>query len=267
VDIGVTLGDMPVGVSPARHFDSILRQVEAAQRNGVKYFFIGHHVAFEGARWLQPVPLLARLAAELDADARLATHVLIGPLYHPVPFAEELATLDIVTEGRLIVGVGLGYLRREYELLGLDFDSRADRLEELLSVVRGLWTGAPVHFHGTFFDLEGVSTPVVPVQVPHPPIWVGGQTLGAVRRSARIGDGWPITSNIDVTEMIRRVKIYADERRRLGKAVTCLPLRREIFPGPHNRRRRGDRCPGDEDMVPRHVVSRQRRDGSRDHCP
>src|SRR4051812_42985913 len=109
MDVGIQLGDVPVGIDPASHFDGVLRQVEAAQRNGLKSIVVGQHFLWPETRWLQPVPLLARLGAEVDRDVRLVTQVLLAPLYPPVLLAEELATLDIVTEGRLTVGLGLGW--------------------------------------------------------------------------------------------------------------------------------------------------------------
>src|SRR6202023_1226646 len=113
------------------HFQSLLRQVEAGQRNGFRSFVIGHHfIVPGGARWLHPVPLLARLAAEVDADVRLVSWILVSPLYPPVILAEELATLDIVTEGRLAVGLGVGYRPAEYEALGMGFDERNGPLQQ-----------------------------------------------------------------------------------------------------------------------------------------
>jgi alkanesulfonate monooxygenase SsuD/methylene tetrahydromethanopterin reductase-like flavin-dependent oxidoreductase (luciferase family) len=231
VELGITLGDTSTAVREAAHFDAIRQQVEAAQRNGLTYLLIGQHFLFEGARWLQPVPLLARLAAEVDPQVRLATHVMIGPLYHPVMLAEELATLDVVTEGRLVVGLGLGYLPAEFEVFGVPFEERIERFEEAVALLRDLWTKPRVTFHGRFWSLDDAPTHVHPVQKPHPPLWIGAQSLAGVRRSARLGDAWPITSNIGVEEIRRRTAVYADERRRLGRPVGSLPLRREIFIG------------------------------------
>ena len=87
MDFGIILGDIPTTVSERDHFDSILRQVEAAQRAGMNYILMGQHFMFEGSRWFQPVPVLARLAGELDPHVRLVTQILIAPLYHPVLLA------------------------------------------------------------------------------------------------------------------------------------------------------------------------------------
>lgn len=232
MDFGIMLGDHPTSVPPKEHFDGILRQVEAAQRAGVTYFLIGQHFLWSGgSRWLQPVPTLARLAGEVDRDTRLATQIIISPLYHPVMLAEELATLDIVTEGRLDVGLGLGYIEREYETFGIPFDERIPRFEEGLQVLRELWTNDRVTFTGQFHQLEDASVHLRPVQDPHPPIWLGAQTKAGIRRAARYGDAWPITPQVAAADLPARVRIFADERERLGKPFGRLPLRREIVVG------------------------------------
>ena len=103
VQVGLLLSDVPTSVSPSQQFRDVLRIVEAAQANDFTYIAIGQHFLYGDLRWLQPVPLLARLAAEVEPHVRLVTQILIAPLYHPVMLAEELATLDVVTEGRLII--------------------------------------------------------------------------------------------------------------------------------------------------------------------
>ena len=94
---GMLIGDVPREVDPLEQLDGILRQVEAGQRNGLSHFVIGHHFLYGDLRWLQPIPLLARLAGEIDEHVRLGMSVLLAPLYNPIVLAEELATLDIVT--------------------------------------------------------------------------------------------------------------------------------------------------------------------------
>ena len=99
MEIGVILGDVHGSLSPRDHLDALLRQVEAAQRAGMTYLTIGHHYVYGDYRWLQPIPTLARLAAELDDGIRLGTTVLQTPLVHPIALAEDLATLDILSRG------------------------------------------------------------------------------------------------------------------------------------------------------------------------
>src|SRR5437016_63435 len=125
VQVGLLLSDVPASVPPAQQFRDVVRIAEAAQRNGFTYIAIGQHFLYGDLRWLQPVPLLARLSAHVNPDVKLVTQIMIAPLYHPVMLAEEIATLDVVTEGRLVFGVGLGYRPEEFGYLGVPFKERA----------------------------------------------------------------------------------------------------------------------------------------------
>jgi len=230
VEIGVILGDVRTTVSPRDHLDLLLRQVEAAQRNGLTYITIGHHYLYGDLRWLQPVPTLARLAAELNDDVTLATTIIQAPLYHPVALAEELATLDIMSRGRLVVGVGAGYRSDEFTALGVDFADRFAMLAESVALMKRLWTEDHVTHTGRFWQLEDARPHLQPWQAPHRPLWVGAMGPVGVRRSARLGDGWPVTPETKIPDMVRLLSLYEDERERLGKPQVRHPLRREIVP-------------------------------------
>lgn len=231
VEIGVILGDVNGSVSPKDHLDGLLRQVEAAQRNGLSYLTMGHHYLYGDLRWLQPIPTLARIAAELDDHVTLATTVIQVPLYHPVALAEELATLDILCRGKLVVGAGAGYREDEFTALGVDFTQRFAMFDESLRIMKQLWTQDVVSVEGTFWSFQDGHTHIRPWQDPHPPIWIGAMRDAGVRRSARLGDGWPVTPETKVPEMVRLMSLYEDERDRIGRPHVKHPLRREIIPG------------------------------------
>jgi alkanesulfonate monooxygenase SsuD/methylene tetrahydromethanopterin reductase-like flavin-dependent oxidoreductase (luciferase family) len=229
VQVGLLLSDVPTSVSPTQQFHDVLRIVEAAQRNDFTYIAIGQHFLYGDLRWLQPVPLLARLAAEVDPHVRLVTQIMIAPLYHPVLLAEEIATLDVVTEGRLIFGAGLGYRPEEFDYLGVPFKQRAGRMDESLELMTKLWTEDEVTFHGKYWQLEGVKPHLKPVQTPHPPIWIGAHSLPGARRAGRFGDGYacpPETPGHEVAERYAVVKEGFDAR---GKAFGPQPLRRNVL--------------------------------------
>lgn len=232
MQIGVILGDVHGSVSPREHLDGLLRQVEAVQRNGMTHVTIGHHYLYGDYRWLQPIPTLARLAAELDDSVTLGTAVVQVPLYHPIALAEELATLDILTRGRLVVGVGAGYRADEFTAFGVDFAQRFAMFDEALRIMQLLWTQDVVSFEGRFWSFQDGRTHIRPQQQPHPPLWIGAMKDAGVRRSARLGDGWPVTPETKVPEMVRLMALYEDERERLGRPQVKHPLRREIVPGP-----------------------------------
>ena len=227
--VGMLLSDVPSSVSPKQQFDDVRRIVEAAQRNGLTYIAIGQHFLYGELRWLQPVPLLARLAADCEPDTRLVTQIMIAPLYHPVMLAEELATLDVVTEGRLIFGAGIGYRPEEFDYLGIPFKERAPRMDEIIEVVKRLWTEDEVTHHGRFWHLEGVRPHLKPVQQPHPPIWIGAQSIAGARRAGRLGDAYPVTPEATVDEIAERFDVVREGFAARGKPFGPQPLRRNVL--------------------------------------
>ncbi len=229
VAVGMLLSDVPSSVSPRQQFDDVRRIVDAAQRNGLTYIAIGQHFLYGDLRWLQPVPLLARLAADCDPETRLVTQIIIAPLYHPVMLAEELATLDVVTEGRLIFGAGIGYRPEEFDYLGIPFKERAPRMDEIIEVVKRLWTEDEVTHHGRFWQLEGVRPHLKPVQQPHPPIWIGAQSIAGARRAGRIGDAYPVTPEATADEIAERFDVVREGFAARGKPFGPQPLRRNVL--------------------------------------
>jgi probable F420-dependent oxidoreductase len=131
--------------------------------------------------------LCAAIAARTNR-IRVGTRVLLAPLYNPMRLAEDAATVDVISGGRLILGLGLGYRAEEYAGLGVTAESRGHRLEEVIAVLRQAWAPADVNFSGRFFSYSGVNVTPKPVQQPIP-IWIGGESPATARRAARIGDG------------------------------------------------------------------------------
>lgn len=121
---------------------------------------------------------------------RLGTNVYLLGLRHPFVAARAVQTLDLVSGGRAEVGVGAGWLREEWRAAGLDPRTRGRRLDEALAVCKRLWTEAVIEHRGEFFAFEPVRFEPKPLQRPHPPVHVGGESEAALRRAARLGDGW-----------------------------------------------------------------------------
>jgi probable F420-dependent oxidoreductase len=121
---------------------------------------------------------------------RLGTSVLVMPYYTPVMLAKQLATLDQVSGGRLDVGLGVGWSRDEYDAVGVSYDKRGRRADEFLACLKAIWTEDPVEFHGEFYRVPRAFVRPRPVQVPHPPITIGGYGAAAVRRAVTFGDGF-----------------------------------------------------------------------------
>ena len=143
----------------------------------------------DGHESLDPLTALA-FAAAVTSRIKLMTYLLVLPYRNPLITAKMIATVDLLSQGRLVVGAGGGYLRSEFFALGVDFEERGGLFDEAIDVIRALWAGESLSFEGRHFTARGqVSTPA-PVQQPHPPIWIGGNGRNARRRVARAADGW-----------------------------------------------------------------------------
>lgn len=186
----------PLDDSLSARFEDLIAQVRLAAKVGFDSIWTGHHYLMPTYRQFQPLPLLARLAAEAG-DMAVGTSLTLVPLHHPVELAELVATMDIVCRGRFIWGVGLGYRDEEFEAFGVPRRERAARFEESIDVIRRLWAGGPVTHDGRFYPLRNAITNLMPVQRPHPPIWIGASSIAAARRAARLGDA--VLLNIGAT--------------------------------------------------------------------
>jgi probable F420-dependent oxidoreductase len=145
---------------------------------------------------MEQLTVLAFLAGQTQS-IRLATSVIIVPHRNPLVAAKALATLDVLSKGRLIVGVGVGWMREEFEALGLPpFEERGAVTDEYIRAFKELWTSDNPSFEGKYCQFSNLSFLPKPVQKPHPPIWVGGESRRALRRTAELGNGWyPISAN------------------------------------------------------------------------
>jgi probable F420-dependent oxidoreductase len=146
---------------------------------------------------------LAHLAA-LTSRIRLGTYVYNIGLRHPFVTARAVSTVDRLSGGRVILGVGASWLRSEWEAVGLDFDSRGARVDETIEICRRLWSEPVVEHHGRFFDFGPVAFEPKPVQQGGPPLHIGGDGGPAIRRTARFGDGWlPMNHSVDALPAAR----------------------------------------------------------------
>jgi probable F420-dependent oxidoreductase len=169
--------------------DELADLVGLVDRCGYDSMWVGDHVAFTIAIF-DPLLQLAQ-AAVLSRRLVFGTDVFLLPLRHPTPIAKQVSTLDHLTEGRFIFGVGVGgEFPKEYEACGVPINERGARLSESLTVVRKLWTGEPVSHAGKFFSFEGIEMQPPPRQPGGPPIWCGGRADPALRRIGRMTDGW-----------------------------------------------------------------------------
>jgi len=192
-----------VTMNPASHaaweatgtIEDIARIAETGDRLGYYHLTCSEHVALphaeigrRGARYWDPLATFGYLAAR-TARIRFATNVLVLAYNHPLEIAKRYGTLDVVSGGRLILGVGVGTLKEEFDLIGAPFDDRGPRGDDAIRALRASLSAPEPTYHGPFYDFEGMVVDPCAVQ-ERVPIWVGGRTLRSLRRAVALGDGW-----------------------------------------------------------------------------
>ncbi len=207
----------PEGADPARRFAETLEQVRLIRALGFDSIWGGEHHATPGFHYFPLLPMLERLAAEAEG-LWLGTNLVLLPLHNPVELAEAGAFLDLITGGRFILGVGLGYRPEEFAIFGVSMKERVSRLTEGVEIVRRLWSEERVSHRGRHWQLDGVAIRPRPLQRPRPPICVGSQVEVGIRRAARIADGWLVVPIPTVDEFAAQAAAFAAER-----AATGLP--------------------------------------------
>jgi probable F420-dependent oxidoreductase len=205
VRIGVQLPT--VGLDHDRDF--LVPVAEAADRLGFDSLWAADHVVMSYAReteypyprskteiamepgiqWLDPL-LSLTLAAGVTDRVKLGTSVLVVPYRNPVILANQCSTLDVLSNGRLILGVGTGWMREEFEAIGVPPGERGARTDESLDAMRTLWRDDPASYSGRFFSFSDIVLTCAPRTAGGPPLWVGGNTDPALRRALRFGDAW-----------------------------------------------------------------------------
>jgi len=199
-------------------FGRIYELASLAEDAGFDALFVGHHHVTPGyvtAPWV----LLAAIAAR-TTTLRLGTSIFLLPMHHPIDVAEQVATLDRISNGRVILGAGIGYRPNEYEAFQVPFRQRASRMDEALEILRAAWTEETVSYDGRHFRFADVTVVPKPLQQPHPPIWVGAVARAAQARAARLGDGWIS----DVVEPLPREVHLAERYRSLCASAGRPPV-------------------------------------------
>ena len=223
---------------PVATRDALLTFAREADESGIDSLWVSDHVIFPrtatgtypGGRfphppdkaYLEPVIALTAAAA-VTTRARIGASVFILGHRHPVVMAKMLTSIDALSNGRLICGVGVGWWKEELEILGAPFHARGRHADECLKVFKALWTQDNPAFEGEFFRFRDVGFAPKPVQRPHPPLWVGGDSAGAFRRVVTLGDGWHATSKTPVqfAEAAERLRRAADAA---GRAFETIEL-------------------------------------------
>ncbi len=207
----------------------VLKQVRLAANLGFDLVVFPQHFLVGEYAMLQPAVAVARAAAEAGT-MRIGVSIYLLPLLNPVAIAEEVASLDVITGGRLIFGVGLGYRDVEDRAFGVQKGERVGRLRNHLRVIRMLWMGEAATLDAPYCHLAGVRIGLRPVQRPHPPIWLAANSDRAVERAAELADAWLINPHATLRTIERQVALYRAALERTGKAFPAeLPMLRELF--------------------------------------
>jgi probable F420-dependent oxidoreductase len=214
VKIGIGMSGWPFGDEGP---DALWEWVEHAERSGVDSIWLTDRIVADRLN-VEPIVALSFIAAR-TRRMLVGTSVLALPLRQPTILAKEIATLDFLSGGRVLPAIGLGTEdEREYEAAGVARTDRAARTDEMVEVMRALWSGEPVTYRGRFYSLTDVVMRPRPVRPELPPIWVGGRSMPALRRVARLGDGW-LASQVTPEEVAVGKKAINGLAQEYGRAI------------------------------------------------
>jgi alkanesulfonate monooxygenase SsuD/methylene tetrahydromethanopterin reductase-like flavin-dependent oxidoreductase (luciferase family) len=233
VKLGIYLNAQhPATDDPSRRFAETLEQVRLIQALGFDSIWGGEHHATPGFHYFPLLPMLQRVAAEAPGLA-IGTNLVLLPLHNPLEIAEIGAFLDVLTGGRFLLGVGLGYRPEEFAIFGVPMTERVSRLTEGVEIIRRLWTEDKVTHRGRHWRFENVTIRPRPLQRPRPPILVGSQVPSGIARAARIADGWLVVPVPRVDEFAEQARGFTATRAAAGLAgpaqicrlleVVCAP--------------------------------------------
>jgi probable F420-dependent oxidoreductase len=231
---------------PTATRDGVLALAREGERLGLHSAMIADHIVFPveseseypytvdrkhpgGGDALETFSILGVVAGATER-LRLVTSVLVLPYRNPVLTAKMVASLDVLSGGRVTLGVGVGWLREEFQALASpDFDRRGAVTNEWIAIFKQLWTQSPASFAGRFYSYSDIRCEPFPLQKPHPPIWVGGHSPSALRRAARYADGWHPVGAIAASPLPpQEMRAHLDTLKRLteaeGRDVSALTI-------------------------------------------
>jgi probable F420-dependent oxidoreductase len=237
----VKIGLYGINVGPCAQPAAAAKVARAAEAAGFESLWTAEHVVLPDPQvppspvppatpLLDPAVALAFLAAHTER-VRLATGIIILPQRNPVVLAKELASVDVLSNGRLIAGFGVGYLEPEFAAIGAPFAERAARMDECLDVLKALWTQRHPRHAGPSFRFSGIDAHPRPVQQPHPPIVIGATSPPAFRRTVRHANGW-YGFAMDPDTAARCVAGLAEAAKRVERPAALGRLELSVTPPP-----------------------------------
>jgi alkanesulfonate monooxygenase SsuD/methylene tetrahydromethanopterin reductase-like flavin-dependent oxidoreductase (luciferase family) len=231
--VGLYIGtQFPPEIDVAASLKEMTEQVSLARRSGFSSLWVPHHYLTQPMQMLAPVPMLAYLLREAEGMT-IGPNILIMPLLNPVHVAEDAVTLDLLSGGRYVLGIGVGYREAEFDTFKVPLKERALRMDESIEIMRRLWTEDKVTYHGKVFKIDNLGVGLKPLRKGGPPIWVAGVIDVAVKRAARVGDAWLITNFAHLDVLVPQMKMYREALAAAGKPFPAeAPITRECYIGP-----------------------------------
>ena len=223
----------PEGCNLAERVPEMVAQARAARDSGFASLWLPHHWLTHPMQMLQLTPVMGYLAAHAQGMT-IGPNILILPPLNPVHVAEEAATLDVLTGGNYILGVGLGYRPPEFEAFGVPLGERAPRFTEAIGLMRRLWTEERVTHQGRFYRVNDAGIGAKPVRPGGPPIYVAAQAPVSVRRAARIGDAWLIVNSSGLAKIAPLMQTYRAALAEYGRVPSEFPITVECYVGARN---------------------------------
>ncbi|MFY9328115.1 MAG: LLM class F420-dependent oxidoreductase [Georgfuchsia sp.] len=234
-----------VGSNPAG--DDYIRVAQHAEMLGYHSLWVGDHIVIPktihaaypytsdgsigfppNTPWPDPLTLLSAIGA-CTKKILLGTGITVVPYRNPIHVAKAVATADMMSNGRLVFGVGVGWFQEEYQALGVPFSERGTLTDEYLRIMKAMWTGGDTTFKGRYFSLPDMHVNPLPVQKPHPPIMIGGQGIPAFKRVVELGDGW-LSGPIPPAELRSQTKLLSAMMTDAGRKISDIKLATVIYP-------------------------------------
>jgi probable F420-dependent oxidoreductase len=219
-----SIASPPRGEHLDRSIDEVIAEAQLAEASGFDSCFFGeHHQDKDG---FLPSPLIVATAvAAHTRRLRVGTSVILLPLHHPVRVAEDVITLDLVSKGRVILGVGIGYQASDFRAFAVPMEHRLALFEESVEILRRCWTGEPFSFRGKHYALDDVQIRPRPFQQPAPPLWIGASVPAAARRAGRLADAFVSTPSIDLGTAVDLADAYRAAAREAGRQPRVILMR------------------------------------------
>jgi probable F420-dependent oxidoreductase len=217
-----------IPIEGGHYYREALEEVTRAEELGFHSVWMEEHHSVANHYWPSPIAVLAGFATRTSRLV-LGTDIVVAAFHHPVRLAEDVAMLDVISGGRCVLGIAIGYKPDEFALYGVELERRGARFEEQLAIIKGLWTQDRIDFRGTYYTTQGRLEPR-PVQQPHPPLWIGGWGDLTLRRAATLADNWIPGPTADLARLLAGKRQFLTHRRAAGLPdPTEWPLTRDVI--------------------------------------